>query len=140
MKAIEKIMHSLNAAPKLRLARKLEKGGTELLGPKRVRVMAEPESVMGKDPETGKPRQELKFTVEFEGRPYRWHVPVVSKGDPSQPHYIVERLSELNVQTGDELILEMKRRGPQAYVEIKLVAQGEVEDESDDSYEDGPVA
>lgn len=136
MKSIDSIMTQLNAAPKLRLAKKLEKGGVELLGPKRVKMLDEGTKFMGKDAETGKPRQELKFMVEHEGRPHRWLVPMLSKNDPTQPHYLIERMSEMDVQVGDELILEMKRRGPQNYVEITKVASGQVSEEPDLSESD----
>lgn len=140
MKAINNLMTKLDATPKLRLGRKLEGGGVELLGPKHIKILGEPSSIMGKDPKTGLPRQEMKFMVEHEGRKYRWLVPFLSKDDGTQPHYLVERMSELDIQVGDELILEMKRNGPKNYVEITKVSSGEVSeapslDEDEDTVE-----
>lgn len=71
---------------------------------------------MGTDHE-GKSRKELKYIIEENSAKYRWHVPILNK--TGQPNYLVERL--LDVEVGDERILEMKRQGARNYIEVRRV-------------------
>ena len=38
--------------------------------------------------------------------------------EQNEGHYLVDRLNTMDVQIGDELVLEMKKRGPRNYIEI----------------------
>lgn len=116
MKNLHILATQLNILPKLRLGIKLEKGGVQATGPHKVKFLEEPVSVMGKD-EQGKPRKELKFIVEEDGIKYRWQVPILGKD--GQPSYIIERL--MNVEVGDERILEMMKQGIKNYIDVRMV-------------------
>ena len=120
--------------PKLRLGVKLAKGGVSSTGPHLVKFVEEPIAIMGKDNE-GKERKELKFIVEENGIRYRWHAPIYSK-DGTAPHYLMERIMDINV--GDERILEMLRKGARNYVDVRKPdeAPEPPDDEEDPEIED----
>ena len=115
MKNLQILAEKLNVLPKLRLGIKLEKGGVQSTGPHKVKFVEEPTTTMGKD-ESGKPRQELKFIVEENGIKYRWQTPILGKD--GQPSYLIERL--LNVEVGDERVLEMRKRGIKNYIDVRM--------------------
>lgn len=129
MENVKKVAKQLGVLPKLQLGVKLEKGGAKSTGAHRVKFVAEPTLVPGKD-DTGKPRQELKFTVEENGIQYRWHVPVLNK--QGQPNYLIERT--MNIEVGDERILEMRSDRGRNYIDIRGVdeAPNEAPDEDDE--------
>ncbi len=80
---------------------------------------------MGKDDE-GKPRKEMRFVVDENGSTYRWNVPIYNK--EGQPNYMLERL--INVEVGDERILEMMRHGARNYIDVRMVDEmPEIEEE-----------
>lgn len=116
MKNLHLLATQLKIMPKLRLGIKLEKGGVSPTGPHKVKFLEEPTTVMGKD-EKGAPRKELKFTVEEDGIKYRWQVPILGKD--GQPSYLIERL--MNVEVGDERILEMMKQGIKNYIDVRMV-------------------
>ena len=111
-------MTSLGVKPKLRLGRKLDKkrdgkGGIEPLGPIKVKFLAEPEGITGKNYE-GKPTKFLRFLVSRDGNEYHWFVPVLNK--EGQPNYLLERIAD--IQIGNEYILEMKAEGGRNHIEV----------------------
>lgn len=115
MQKVQEIAKQLGVVPKLRLGIKKVGGGVEPTGPHLVKFVQEPTVVMGKD-ETGKPRKEMKFIVEEGGVQYRWNVPILNK--EGQPHYLIERL--MDVQVGDQRVLEMCKRGARNYTDVRL--------------------
>lgn len=80
----------------------------------RVKFIAEPTVVMGRNHKTGQPQKELRFLVEESGQRYRWNVPILRDG---QPNYLIERL--MNIEVGNEYILEMMRRGTINYIDVR---------------------
>jgi hypothetical protein len=131
MKNLDKVLDQLKVVPKLRLGIKLEKGGMEPTGPHHIKFVEEPVVVAGSDPDTGAPRQELKFIVEEDGRRYRWNVPVLNK--QKEPNYLLEVLAPFKV--GDEAIVQMGRRGIKNYIAVKRVGEAaeEIPDPEDDA-------
>lgn len=78
----------------------------------------------------------MRFVVEENGRKFKWLVPIMDKSG-TQPHYLMERLTELAVQVGDELVLEMKRNGMNNFVEIRRLGDAMAEvPTSDDSMDE----
>ncbi len=127
MKNLKLLAEQLNVLPKLRLGIKLEKGGVKSTGLHRVTFVEEPSTVMGRD-DSGKPRKELKFIVEEGAIKYRWQIPILGKD--GQPSYLIERL--MNIEVGDERILEMSRHGAKNYIDVRPVdAAPEVPDDEE---------
>lgn len=86
--------------------------------------------VLGKD-QQGNPRKEIRYIVEEDGVKYRWQVPILNK--EQQPHYLIEQLMEIKV--GEEVILEMKRRGARNYI-LVIRGGGAPEQEEETAEED----
>ena len=116
MKHTKTVTDTLKIVPKLQLGIKLDGGGVKSTGPHRVRFISD-SIVEGVDPETGKPRKEMKYLVEEDGITKRWHVPIRDK--QGNPNYLLERL--MGIEEGDEAILEMKRKGIKNYVTVQKV-------------------
>lgn len=107
-------MEQAHILPKLRLGVKKEKGGVDPTGPHRVKMVAD-RIGKGVDRETGKVIDVVKYTVEEEGELKEYSVPVKAR-ETGELHYLVQRLSE--VSEGEEVILEMKKRGFKNYVDV----------------------
>lgn len=120
-------MDALGVKPKLRLGKKIEKGGMESFGPMKVKFLAEPEGVTKKNFE-GKPAKFLKFLVEYNGKEYHWYAGVLDKD--GQPNYLLERTALLEV--GFEYILEMKKKGIINYIDIRNIDGTPIQDEPND--------
>jgi hypothetical protein len=108
---------------------KTEKG-VQGTGPHRVKLLADKETT-GTDPITGKEIPVIAYLVEENGQKKSYRVPKIDK--KGEIHYLVQRFAEIN--EGEEVILEMKRRGIKNYVEVirvKDIATGEVDEEQDD--------
>lgn len=104
--------------PKLRLAERKEgangKVSVHPTGQHQVK-MIEDKILKGKDRETGETIDIVKYIVEEVGELKQYVVPVKSR-ETGDLHYLVQRLSE--VPEGQEIILEMKKRGPRNYVDV----------------------
>lgn len=120
-----------DAALKLKLYSKLQLGekragenGKESVhstGPHTVKITAEPTTtIINKN---GKSVNGFKFIVEENGQLYKWLVPLTN--EQGEGHYLIERLQ--NIEVGQEIVLEMKKRGPKNYIDISR--PGEEEDE-----------
>lgn len=128
----------LKIVPRLNLGSKLAEGGVKSTGPHTVKFLEEPVVVVGKDFITSKERKELRFIVEENGVNYRWNVPILNK--EGQPNYLVERL--IDVEVGDERILEMVRKGTRNYIDIRKVDEAPEEppvDAQDDEIHPGDI-
>lgn len=137
MQNSKKLMEVAKVYPKLRLGERREgnsgKVSVHSTGPHRVK-MVEDRVLNGKDKETGETIQVVKYIVEEGGELRQYIVPVKSR-DTGDLHYLVQRLSE--VEEGQEVILEMKKRGPKSYVEV-LTADGHPIGEEDSEEEYNP--
>lgn len=116
MRNIKILAEQLKIVPKLRLGIKKVGGGVDPTGSHHVKFIEEPVSVLGRD-DKGQPRKELKFIVEENGQKYRWMVPILGKD--GQPSYLIERL--MDVEVGDERILEMVRERGRNYIDIRRI-------------------
>lgn len=133
MKNSKELMKVAKIYPKLRLGTKLPGGGVKSTGPHRVRLV-EDKIAKGIDRETGKAIEVVKYLVEENGQLMQYTVPVKNR-ETGELHYLVQRLSE--VEEGQEIILEMKKRGIRNYVEV-LSADGQpIEPSADVEYEQG---
>lgn len=117
------LMKAAGVYPKLRLGVRKEGANKKIsvhpTGPHRVKMVSD-KVMRGKDKETGEAIEIVKYVVEEDGVLKQYVVPVKSR-ETGDLHYLVQRLSE--VQEGQEIILEMKKRGPKNYVEV-LDAEG----------------
>ena len=100
--------------PFLQLGIKQDGGGVKSTGAHKVKFIEEPKVSKGNDPVTGEERQELHFIVEEDGSKKKWNFPLYFKD--GSPHYLLSRLEE--VEVGDEVVLEMKRKGVKNYIDI----------------------
>lgn len=119
MKISLEILKKANVLPRLRLAEKLPGGGTKGTGPHKVRIL-EDSSGKGVDPRTGAERYEVTYIVEEDGIKKKYVVPMQSKKNEKEPHYLVQRLAE--IAEGEEIILEFKRSGPIAYIDVQRLS------------------
>lgn len=123
-------MKQANILPKLKLGERREgENGKESVfptGPHRVKIL-EDKIKKGKD-QQGNLIDVVHYVVEEGGVKKFYEVPVKDK--TGSLHYLVQRLSE--VPEGQEIILEMKKRGIKNYVNVAVVGeQMDIEDEDE---------
>lgn len=128
MEKIREIAKAIKLYPRIKLGEKSLGGATVGTGPHKVKFVEEPNVITGKD-KKGNPRKELKFILQESGQLYRWQVPILN--DEGQPHYLVERL--MDIQVGEIRVLEMKKRGPRSYIDV-MDPSGPTEQEVDDKF------
>ena len=121
-------MKQAGILPKLKLGERREgENGKESVfptGPHRVKIL-EDKIKKGKD-DKGNIIDVVHYVVEEDGVKKFHEVPVKDK--TGGLHYLVQRLSE--VPEGQEVILEMKKRGIKNYINVAVVGeQMEIEDE-----------
>lgn len=128
----KEVMAKAGIIPKLRLAIKEEGKAPVPTGPHTVKLI-EDKLMNGKDKETGAVIPIVRYTFEEDGTEKRYEVPVKDKN--GEVHYLVQRLSE--VEEGQMLKLEMKKRGVKNYVSVVLLTDaGEqhIDDEEELEY------
>ena len=114
-------MDQAGIKPRLRLGNKKDGGGVDSTGPHTVKFIKD-RVVKGKNPETGKEREEVEYTFEEDGVEKTYNTPVKNKeGDLS---YLVQRMADYNY--GDFMILEMKRIGIKNYISITPIINDEI--------------
>lgn len=127
MKTSLEILKKANIIPKLRLAIKEEGKAPLPTGPHRV-ILIEDKAINGKD-QNGNVIPMVRYIFEENGEKKRYDVSM--KTVDGEIHYLVQRFAE--VKEGQELILEMKKRGPKNYVSVSIVGDAhEVEVPGDD--------
>lgn len=119
-------MKQAGIVPRLKLGIKEEGKAPVPTGPHKVKIL-EDKIKKGKDNE-GKIIDVMHYIVEENGEKKFYEVPVKDK--TGGLHYLVQRLSEIS--EGQEIILEMKKRGIKNYISVALVGeQLEIEEEED---------
>jgi hypothetical protein len=123
--------------PKLRLGTKTAKGVVGA-GPKRVRFIAV-KFLNDIDPTTGKETEYVRYLFEENGEKKKYQTRKLNKD--GEISYLVQRLAEVN--EGDEIILEMKKRGVKNYIDVMPVGNStsvevEEEEDEDDGLDDFP--
>lgn len=117
--------------PKLRLGMRVtnDKGKQEVrgTGPHRVTLIAD-KLVTDKDPRTGKDIEYVRYLFEENGEKKKYQTKKLN--DKEELSYLVQRLAEVN--EGDEVILELKKRGIKNYVEVIPVGHVEGAEIEDD--------
>lgn len=130
MQISKELMTQAKIIPKLRLATKEDGKAPVPTGPHRVKIISD-KLQSGKDSE-GKVIPIVRYIFEENGEQKRYDVPVKNKeGDL---HYLVQRLAEMD--EGQEMILEMKKRGMRNYVSVSMVQHSSDIDMSDDGEEE----
>lgn len=122
MKNSKSLLKQAGIVPKLRLGEKTEKG-VVATGPHRVKIL-EDKIVRGTDPQNGKEIEYVRYFVEENGEKKQYDTKLKDKeGNLS---YLVQRLADID--EGEEIILEMKKRGIKNYVSVtSLKDHGEAE-------------
>ncbi len=115
MKFSKELLVQAKIIPKLRLAIKEEGKAPIPTGPHKVKVISD-KTQNGKDHE-GKVVPIVRYIFEENGEQKRYDVPVKNK--EGELHYLVQRLAE--VEEGQEIILEMKKKGMKNYVSVSVV-------------------
>lgn len=136
MKNSKLLMKAAQVYPKLRLGVKVQGGGVRSTGKHTVR-MIEDKMTKGRDRESGKIIDVVKYILEENGEKREYRVPVKNK-ETGELHYLVQALSQ--VPENGEITMEMKKMGPRNYVEVLNVdgsrVDGGVEEEVDDISEE----
>lgn len=125
MQTSKDITKKANIIPRLRLGSKTEHG-VVANGPHKVKFLQDKEA-KGKD-FNGKEIDMVAYLVEENGQNKSYRIPKFDK--QGEIHYLVVRLSEIN--EGEEVILEMRKKGIKNYVEVSPVnntSRVEVEDD-----------
>lgn len=122
MERVKAAAVALKLYPKLQLGEKLEGGGVKPTGPHTVKIKDEPTTVM--ITKNNKPVKAFKFIVEEHGNLYKWLVPLTN--EQGEGHYLIERLQ--NIEVGQEIVLEMKKRGPKNYIDISRPGEEDEEE------------
>lgn len=128
----------LKMYPKLKLGEKTDKG-VKSLGPKTVVITAEPTTTMMM--KNGKQVKAFKLIVKENGELKKWLVPITT--EEGEGHYLIEHLQD--VEVGETIVLEMKKRGPRNYIEVvrsgkPITKTKQIEDEEELPGEDLPPA
>ena len=111
MKNSKALLKKAGILPKLRLGKKTDKG-VESTGPHRVKML-EDKIKKGVNHE-GKEIDVVEYIVEENGEKKRYQTDLKNKS--GELHYLVQRLAE--IPEGNEVILEMKKRGVKNYVDV----------------------
>lgn len=127
-------MEKAGILPKLRLATKKSSGGITSTGIQHVKLISD-RIFMGKDKNTGKPREMMEYVVEHNGKRKSYQTKL--KNDEGGLSYLVQRMAEF--EEGEEITMEMKKIGIKNYVEVNgdtrsASAEMESEDEEDVDY------
>lgn len=135
MEYSKKLLVAANIIPKLRLAIKEEGKPPVPTGPHKVKIISD-KTQNGKDHE-GKVVPIVRYIFEENGEQKRYDVPVKNK--EGELHYLIQKLAE--VEEGQEIILEMKKKGIKNYVSVSVVGHSsDVEvDENEDIHGDEEV-
>lgn len=129
---LKKAAEKMGIVPRLQLAvqKTDEKGkvlGVESTGPHRLKILADAELTEGSDPMTGRKRQEFHLPVEERGTKKLWVLPLYDRD--GKENYKIAKLMDLNI--GDEIIVEVRKRGAKNYTSIMPVnAEEGLEDEN----------
>ena len=110
----QKIVKQANIIPSLQLGVQQEGGGVKSTGRHTVKFLSD-KIVMGTEFQTGKERHEVEYLFEEKGQSKKYRVPVKDKKD--EVHYFIQRMAE--VEIGEEIILEMKRKGNKNYIDFQ---------------------
>lgn len=137
MDRVKEVAKVLKLYPKLRLGemRENERGNKVFFPDGKqhvVKIIAEPTTVMLN--KNGKQVKGFKFFVQEGEQTFKWLVPLFN--DSGEGHYLIDQMNSMDIKVGEEIILEMKKRGPKNYIEMRRV--GDVVPE-DDTEEEGTI-
>ena len=119
MKISRELILKSGILPRLKLGEKLEKGGVKSLGPKIVKLLSD-EIKMKVDQQDGKEKEYVRYTLEHNGQ--KMYYETKMRGQDGMPSYLVQELSQ--VFEGEEVQLEMKRKGIKNYVSVRRLTEG----------------
>lgn len=135
MRTSKALLAKAGILPQLKLGIKLDKGGVKPTGPHRVKVLAD-KVIRKADINSGQQIEWVRYLLEENGEKKTYDTKQNDKdGNLS---YLVQRFAE--VKEGDEVILEMKKRGVKNYIQIIPVEHnGGQLVEADEEYNDEPA-
>ena len=138
MKKSKELLEKAGIIPRLRLGIKQDKGGMISTGAYRVKVL-EDKILKLPDPRTGKETEYVRYMLEVNGENKYYQTKL--RGADGGLSYLVQRFAE--IEEGEEVILEMKKRGIKNYVDVipvKISTSVEVEDDEDDRHDTSETA
>lgn len=131
MKNSTALMKQAGLLPKLRLGNKTDKGVIST-GPHKV-IILEDKIIKGADPQTGKEIELVRYIIEENGEKKFYDTKLKDKN--GQLSYLVQRFSEIG--EGDEVILEMKKRGIKNYVSVTSLKDNDDIEVDQEEHNDG---
>lgn len=134
MENSKKLLKEAKIYPRLKLAVQVTNTSTgkksvQGTGPHRVKLVKDKLS-QGTEFETGKEREEVHYLVEENGELKKYTCPRLNK--QGELHYLVQRFAE--VEEGQEIMLEYKRKGVKGYIEVTPL--GSTEDVEVDEHDE----
>lgn len=134
MKSSKELLVKANIIPKLRLAIKEDGKPPVPTGPHKVKIISD--TIQNGKDHTGKVIPIVRYIFEENGEKKRYDVPV--KNNEGELHYLVQRLAE--VEEGQEIIIEMKKKGIKNYVSVSVIGDSsDIEVGDHDDYTDEEV-
>lgn len=125
------LMQRAEIYPRIKLGTKQPKGGVVSTGKHIVRMIKD-KITMGRDRESGKIIEVMKYILEEDGVKKEYRCPLKNK-ETNELHYLVQILSK--VPENGEVSLEMKKAGPRNYVEVLNLDGSRIDAGEDDANE-----
>ena len=127
MESSKEIIKKAGIIPDLCLGTREEGHGVKATGPHTIKLLSD-KVVKNTDYETGAEIFVVRYILEEAGEQRKYDVPMKDK--KGEIHYLVQRLAE--IPEGEEIILEMKKKGIRNYISITRKNQPETIKPSDD--------
>lgn len=130
----KELLIKANIIPKLRLAIKEDGKPPIPTGPHKVKIISD--SIVNAKDHEGKVAPVVRFIFEENGEKKKYDVPVKNK--EGELHYLVQRLAEID--EGQEIILEMKKKGIKNYVSVSVVGHAsDIEVDEEEHYQEDVI-
>ena len=109
-----------NQSEYLQLAQKVEGGGVQGTGPKKVKLTGI-ENTVNQDYKTKEDVQGFHLLFEEDGTPKKYFVPTLGKD--GKFHYLIMRFRDIEI--GQELVMEYKRREGsfKGYIDVRIAGE-----------------
>lgn len=129
MKLSKELMLKAGITPKLRLGTKGARG-VQSTGTHRIKFLEE--KILMKPNERGQEVEYVRYIVEENGEKKQYDTKL--RGSDGKPSYLVQRIAD--IEEGQEVIIEMKKRGIKNYVEVIPVNGSSPASVDDDEFND----
>lgn len=126
----KEILKKANILPRLKLGIKTEKG-VKTTG-KHYVTLVEEKPIRGKT-FNGEVVEKVRFIFDEDGEKKRYDVPMKSP-ETGDPHYFIQSMAD--VKEGDQIVLEMVKKGPKNVINVQKLGELSEVDASDDHDDD----